>query len=150
MKKGSSEKTLCLPVLMSTYLHVGCRLHSRERNCCDSARSTPGGLADRRSFSPTAVRLPPPTVPILARKGWMAEPSPQGRKKKQALKNIEAKGVVVEKACELGSDEDVIVKQLGFLPRNVHSIAARGESGAMCGASSWISLTEVQAGFNGK
>lgn len=61
----------------------------------------------------------------------MAEPSPQGRKKKQALKNIEAKGIIVNKACELGSDEDVIVKQLGFLPRNVHSIAARAESGAV-------------------
>lgn len=76
----------------------------------------------------------------------MAEPSPQGRKKKQALKNIEAKGVVVRKACELGSDEDIVVKQLGFLPRNVHSIAARGESGAMCGTHE--SAFSVVIGFN--
>lgn len=60
----------------------------------------------------------------------MAAPSPKCRKKKQALRNIEAKGVVVEKASELDeADEAAIWKQLGFLPRNVHSIAARAESG---------------------
>lgn len=65
--------------------------------------------------------------PTLAK--VMAEPSPQGRKKKQALNNIQAKGIIVNKPCELGSDEGIIAKQLGFLPRNVHSIAARAESG---------------------
>lgn len=62
----------------------------------------------------------------------MAEPDQKCRKKKQALRNIEAKGIVVEKASELGeADEAMIVKQLGFLPRNVHSIAARAESGTI-------------------
>lgn len=57
---------------------------------------------------------------------------PRCRQKKQALRNIEAKGVIVEKvSSELGTEEEsIIFQQLGFFPQNVHSIAARAESGA--------------------
>lgn len=59
----------------------------------------------------------------------MTEPPPQCRKKKQALRDIEAKGITLEKAFELGAEEAIIERQLGFLPTNVHSVAARSESG---------------------
>lgn len=60
----------------------------------------------------------------------MAESSPvQSRNKKQALGNI-----VVEKAFDLGAEEEVIHRQLGFIPTNVHSIAAR----AMTGVAWWV------------
>lgn len=59
----------------------------------------------------------------------MTEPRPQCRKKKQALRDIEAKGITLEKAFELGAEEAIIERQLGFLPTNVHSVAARAESG---------------------
>lgn len=61
----------------------------------------------------------------------MAESRPQCRRKKQALKDIEAKGIVVEKTFQLGSEETTIERQLGFLPTNVQSVAARAESGMM-------------------
>ncbi|CAM9739748.1 unnamed protein product [Ectocarpus sp. 6 AP-2014] len=55
----------------------------------------------------------------------MAESRPvQSRNKKQALGNI-----VVEKAFDLGEEEEVIHRQLGFRPTNVHSIAARAMTG---------------------
>lgn len=58
---------------------------------------------------------------------------PQCRKKKQALRNIEAKGAVVEQVSgDLSAEEEsIIFQQLGFFPKNVHSIAARAESGAL-------------------
>lgn len=61
----------------------------------------------------------------------MAEP--HCRRKKQALKDIEAKkGVAISKAFELGSAEEAIIqRQLGFLPTNVQSVAARAESGTV-------------------
>lgn len=59
----------------------------------------------------------------------MNEPPSQCRKKKQALRDIEAKGITLEKSFELGAEESIIERQLGFLPTNVHSVAARSESG---------------------
>lgn len=57
------------------------------------------------------------------------EMRPQGRQKKQALEDIKAKGVVVKNGFDLGTEETIIERQLGFLPTNVHSIAARESSG---------------------
>lgn len=59
----------------------------------------------------------------------LKEKRPQGRQKKQALEDIKAKGVLVKNGFDLGTEEATIERQLGFLPSNVHSIAARAASG---------------------
>lgn len=59
----------------------------------------------------------------------MEIPVTRSRRKKHALKEIEAKGKTINKAFELGDEEATIERQLGYLPTNVQSVAARGESG---------------------
>lgn len=57
------------------------------------------------------------------------EPQP---KKKQALRNLLAKGIVVDRissSLEAPADEEVIERQLGFRPSNVVSVAARDRTG---------------------
>lgn len=61
------------------------------------------------------------------------EVRPHTRRKKQALKDLEAKtGVAVSKVCEgsnTAADSAAIERQLGFVPTNVFSVASRAESG---------------------
>ena len=71
----------------------------------------------------------------------MTEPRPQYRKKKQALRDIEAKGITLDKAFELGAEETIIERQLGFLPTNVHSVAARAGPGAV--RQQWMPLFKI-------
>lgn len=64
------------------------------------------------------------------------ESRPNGRRKKQAFREFEAKtGVIVSNVCEPCSssveDRAAIERQLGFLPTNVFSVASRAESGMM-------------------
>ena len=51
-------------------------------------------------------------------------------RKKQALDDIESKGVKLCKMATTGKeDKAAIEQQLGFFPTNVHSVAARSQSG---------------------
>lgn len=67
------------------------------------------------------------------RKTAMAETrtrSLQTSRKKQALDDIESKGVKLYKMATTGKeDKAAIERQLGFFPTNVHSVAARSQSG---------------------
>lgn len=68
----------------------------------------------------------------------------QQSRKKQALDEIESKGIKLCKMATTGNeDKAAIERQLGFFPTNVHSVAARSQSGQVRSDPSLTFLCKV-------